>query len=711
MYSVLPQPDREEGVLRWRRMISPLLLGGCLSLAPACGWAISDADLLNLSLEELTSLEVTSVGRKVQKITEAAAAVFVIHQEDIRRSGATSIPEALRLAPGLSVARIDGSTWSVASRGFNGRFLNKMQVLIDGRSVYSPPFSAVYWDMQDTLLDDIERIEVVRGPGGTLWGANAVNGVINVITKKAKDTQGGLVKAGFGTEEKGFAAVRYGDKAGERGYYRAFVKYFNRGRHKDHAYKDLDWSDANDFGEAHDDWNAFRGGFRYDVAISARNDFTLLGEAYSGTAGTQMLIPNFDPATSYFDQQASDTKFAGGFLLGRWQHQFAADSDLALQVYYDRGYRDQQALAKTVWDVLDVDFQHRFRLGRRHELLWGLGYRLISDELEDGEVVEFTDHSASDQLFSLFVQDEISLIPDKLRLLIGSKFEHNDYTGLEYQPNLRLIWTPSSRHTLWGAVSRAVRTPSQMEAYGDIFYAVLPPDYFFPSGGLPAKVVVSGSEDFDSEKALSYELGYRFLPHSGFSIDTAFFYSRYWDHRSAEEGSFDVEYISIPGIPFPVPRNLLVPLGEDNKLEAESWGLEVSVDWQVRPWWRLQGSYSVLKLNTRPTSGSSDIFSSMLYEESSPQQQWSLRSSFDLGRDWDFDLWLRYVDPVTVYIIEVDDYYSLDVRLAWRPVAGLELALVGQNLLEEQHTESHGEFGTLSTAVPRGFYGQIKWQF
>jgi iron complex outermembrane receptor protein len=699
-------PEREVG-LEWILRYAMVTLCFGLLLLSGDSWAFSSSELMNLSLEELMEVEVSSVGRKLQKVSEAPAAVYVISQEDIRRSGATSIPEALRLAPGLSVARVDGSTWSVSSRGFNGRFLNKLQVLIDGRSVYSPPFSAVYWDMQDTLLDDIERIEVVRGPGGTLWGANAVNGVINVITKKAKDTQGGLVKAGYGTEEEGFSSVRYGDKAGDRAYYRAFVKYFNRGRNKDYPLKDNEiLGNVNEFGEAHDDWNAFRGGFRLDAATSAQNDFTLLGEAYSGTAGTNMLLSSLDLGASTFYEQPSDTKFAGGYLLGRWQHEFADDSNLALQVYYDRGYRDQQALAKSIWDVLDVDFQHRLPLGSRQELLWGLGYRLTSDELEDGELVAFTEHSTSDQLFSLFVQDEISLIPDKLRLLVGSKFEHNDYSGFEYQPNLRLIWTPSSRHSLWGAVSRAVRIPSQMEASGNIFYGVLPPDLFFPSSGLPTKYVVSGSEDFDSEKVLSYELGYRFMPHSRFSIDTALFYSSYRDHRSAEEGSVEVELD-----PFPVPKNLLLLNDEDNKVEAESWGLEVAIDWQVRPWWQLQGSYSLMKLDVRPTGDSSDLFSAMLYEESSPQQQWSLRSSFDIGRNWDLDLWLRYVDPVTVYIVDIDNYYSLDVRLAWRPLAGLELALVGQNLLEEQHTESQVEFGTVSTGLPRGFYGQIKWEF
>ena len=663
---------------------------------------------MNLSLEELMDVEVSSVGRKMQKVSESAAAVYVISQADIRRSGATSIPEALRMVPGLSVARIDGSTWAVASRGFNGRFLNKMQVLIDGRSVYSPPFSTVYWDMQDTLLDDIERIEVVRGPGGSLWGANAVNGVINIITKNAKDTQGALVKAGSGTEEEGFSALRYGGKAGDRAYYRTFVKYFNRGRQHGNAYQDLQYGDASDFGEgggygeAHDDWNAFRGGFRLDAALNSQNDFTLQGEAYSGTAGTQNLLPTFDPAVNFFELEATDTNFAGGFLLGRWQHQLAAEGELALQVYYDRGYRDEQALVKTVWDVFDVDFQHRFLLGQRHELLWGAGYRLTSADLEDGKLVEFNDDSADDQLFSFFIQDEITLIPDRLRLLIGSKFEHNDYTGFEYQPNLRLIWTPSHRHTLWGAVSRAVRTPSQMEDSGNILYAVLPPDSIFPSP-LPIEVVVGGNSDFDSEKSLSYELGYRYMPGGGFSIDSALFYSRYWDHRSAEQTAFVLETEPV--------NHFLFELEEDNKLEAETYGLEVAIDWHVRKWWRLQGNYSLLRLSTHPTTGSNDTFSAMLYEDSSPQQQWSLRSSFDLGRTWDLDLWLRYVDSVSVYIVDVDDYYSLDMRLAWRPMAGLELALVGQNLLEEQHTESHAEFGTVSTAVPRGFYGQIKWQY
>ncbi len=361
------------------------LLFVSLLFMPAMGWTYSEADLMTLSLEELTSLEVTSVSRKSQKVREAAAAVFVITQDDIRRSGATSIPEALRLAPGLSVARIDGSKWAISSRGFNGRFANKLLVLIDGRSAYSPLFSGVYWDVQDTLLDDVERIEVIRGPGATLWGANAVNGVINVITKKVRDTQGALVKTGYGTEEAGFAALRYGDKAGDRAYYRAFVKYFNR-----------DQLDSVGSGTASDDWNAFRGGFRLDVTLSRRDDFTLQGEAYSGSEGQQDLTYVWDEGTNYQATPISDTKFVGGHLLARWQRQLNETNDFVLQAYYDRSYRDEEVLLKETREVADVDFQHRFQLGQHHELLWGLAYRFTSDDLNPNEMVIVEDESGSE---------------------------------------------------------------------------------------------------------------------------------------------------------------------------------------------------------------------------------------------------------------------------------------------------------------------------
>jgi iron complex outermembrane receptor protein len=404
--------------------------------------------------------------------------------------------------------------------------------------------------------------------------------------------------------------------------------------------------------------------------------------------------------TNYQAAPISDTEFAGGHLLARWQRQLNETDDFVLQAYFDHSYRDEKVLLKETRDVFDVDFQHRFLLSKHHELLWGLGYRLSTDDLESAEIITTEDETRSDQLFSFFVQDEITLLPERLRLLVGSKFEHNDYTGFEYQPNARLIWTPNTHHSLWGAVSRSVRTPSRLEDGGDIFYHILPPMGLNP---LPTKLVIYGSEEYEAEKSLSCELGYRYLPGNGFSIDTALFYTDYRDHRSGEALT--------PTTVFTPTPHVLAGYVEGNKIEAETWGLEAAVDWRVRPWWRLQGNYTLLKVNLSPENDSSDNFSDMVYENSSPQQQYSLRSSFDLGRDWGLDLWLRYVDRVTVTYTEIDDYYGLDMRLAWHPVEGLELALVGQNLLESSHQEFQTEVGTIPTAVPRGFYGQIKWQF
>ncbi len=675
------------------RAIFTFLFSFWLVLLPAAAQAFSDKELMSLSLEELMDVEVSSVGRKLQTVSESAAAVFVISQDDIRRSGVTSIPEALRMVPGLSVARIDGSKWAISSRGLNGRFANnKMLVLIDGRSVYSPLFSSVYWDVQDTLLDDIERIEIVRGPGAALWGANAVNGVINVITKNARDTQGLLVKAGYGTEEEGFAALRYGARAGDRTYYRAFLKYFNRDQLQDYGN-----------GTASDDWRALRGGFRIDSTLTSRDELTLVGEVYNGTEGQQDRVSLLDPTMSYRYYPISDTRFSGGHLLARWQRHLANRGGFALQFYFDHTFRDEQTLLKEKRDTFDVDFQHRFFIGERHDLLWGLGYRLTSDELEDGALLSFEDDSRSDQLLSVFVQDEICLVPERLRLLLGSKFEYNDYTGFEYQPNLRLIWTPNERHVLWGAVSRAVRTPSRLEDSGDTVSVVGPTAAY--GNQLPLDVVLAGSEDYEAEKSLSYELGYRYLPSRDFSVDAALFLTRYRDLRSGET-------ISVTHLPGVTPFGYFdVAQIQDNKLRGKTYGLEVFADWRVRDWWRLQGSYSLAKVDIRPESDSTDDYNTLVYKESTPQQQCSLRTSFNIGRSWELDLWLRYVDRITVLFEEVPDYFGFDVRMAWQPSDNLELALVGQNLLDGSHVEFSPELGGKETAVPRGFYAQLKWLY
>ncbi len=661
-----------------------LLTGLYLSFPTASAIAYSSDELLSLSLEELVNLEITSVSKKPQTISDSAAAVFVITQDDIRRSGATSIPEALRLAPGVNVAQIDSNKWAITARGFNGRFANKLLVLMDGRSVYTPLFSGVYWDIQDTLLDDIERIEVIRGPGATLWGANAVNGVINIITKHSENTQGILAKGGYGSEEKGFAALRYGGAFGDNANYRAYIKYFNR-----------DGYDAISGGEAADDWNAFRGGFRFDSQVNSKDTLTVQGDAYSGTEGQTNQEFNFT-SPNYRTITDEDTTFSGGNLLLRWERTLSATSDLALQTYYDRTERNEKALTKESRDTIDLDFQHRFALGQRQEIVWGLGYRITWDNIEPNEPTTMVNKgSQTDHLASLFVQDEITLKPDLLRLILGSKLENNDYTGLEIQPNARLIWTPNEEHSLWGAVSRAVRTPSRAEEDASIMVKLIPPDITNP---LLTLITAKGNNDFDSEELLAWELGYRFMPNPTFSLDLATFLNIYENLRTGE-----------PQTPFvpPMAPYLVVPTRLDNKMKAKVWGFEAVADLKIKNWWRLQTVYSFLQEDLDYTSDSNDSGSIDLAEGTTPKHQVSLRSSMDLPHNIELDFWLRYADELESP--EIDDYLTLDIRLGWQPRPGLELVLVGQNLLQNSHQEYSPEYQTLATEVPRGIYGQVVW--
>ncbi len=642
----------------------------------------STGALLSLSIEELLRLEITSAAKKPQTISNTAAAIFVITQEDIRRCGATSIPEALRLAPGVNVARLDGNKWAITIRGFNGRFANKLLVLMDGRSVYTPLFSGVYWDAQDTLLEDIERIEVIRGPGATLWGANAVNGVISIITKHSAKTHGLLVKGGYGSEEQGFGGVRYGSPIGKDGNYRAYVKYFNR-----------DGYDAIGGGEAADDWNAFRSGFRYDSRLGSRDTLTVQGDAYSGTEGQtdenlSLLAPTFRAISD------SDTDFSGGNLLLRWQRTFSTSSNLTLQVYYDHTKRDETALVKEVRDTLDIDFQHRLPIGRRQEIIWGLAYRASWDDIDSHEpAIIISDGTQTDHMTSLFIQDEITLKNDLLRLVLGTKVEHNDYTGFEFQPNARLIWTPNAHHSLWAAVSRAVRTPSRIEEDAMMWI------YLIPS--TPPNVITAiGNSEYNSENLLAWELGYRAMPNSAVSLDLTFFLNSYDNLRSFENQAPDLTTL---------PNYVKIPATNDNKMKAETWGFELAGDWQVAKSWRLQASYSYLQMDVHATKNSTDALSLNLMDGTSPEHQLSLRSSLDLPHDIEFDLWLRYTDELPAR--NTDDYLTLDLRLGWQPCPDLELALVGQNLLQSSHQEYDPEFQTPGSEVPRGIYGQAVWRY
>jgi iron complex outermembrane receptor protein len=646
-----------------------------------------DTDITELSLEELMDLEVTSVSKRKQKLSEAAAAVFVITKEDIRRSGATSIPEALRMVPGLQVAHIDANKWAITSRGFNGRFANKLLVLMDGRSVYTPLYSGVFWDRQDTILEDLERIEVIRGPGATLWGANAVNGVINIITQEAKDTQGGLVTAGFGTEERGFGSVRQGGKLGDNTYGRVWAKYLNR--------NSAVYASGND---AADDWDVIRGGFRIDWQASERNSLTLEGDIYEGDAGQGTNYATIAPPYSVTSDE--DLEYEGRNALLRWKRSFSKSSDMTLQMYYDK-FLHEEPLAGLNMDTYDIDFQHRVALGNRQEIIWGLGYRHIRDHIRGSFNALFNPNDRSTDLFSAFIQDDIILVKNRLRLSIGSKLEDNDYTGFEIQPSGRIIWTPEGNQSVWAAVSRAVRTPSRAEHDVQANLVVIPPGVF-PNLLSPLPLVYSnrGNQGFDSEELLAYELGYRVHPMEQLSFDIAAFFNDYSNLRSSQyAASLDMSD----------PQYLAQPIVLDNMMDGETYGIEMAADWRPRDWWRLQTGYTFLQMKLHKDAENNDPAGESA-EGESPHNQISLRSSMDLSKELEFDLWARYVDKLPAQNIE--GYVTLDTRLGWKPKEDLELSLVGQNLLDNEHPEFEPEFvDVLPTEVERSVYGKITCQF
>ncbi len=658
-------------------------------------------EYFDLSLGELLSLEVTSLSKKSQPLSQAAAAAFVITQEDIRRSGVTTIPEALRMAPGIQVARIDASKWAITSRGFNGRFANKLLVMIDGRSVYTPLFSGVYWDVQDTLLEDIDRIEVIRGPGATLWGANAVNGVINIITKETADTQGVLLSAGTGNEEQGFVHFRYGAGIADMGHYRIYGKYFNR-----------DGSvDALSGEETADDWDQFRTGFRAELLISDTDDLNIQGDYYKGRHGETVSEPSLSPPfQSVVD---NDTDVSGFNLLARWNHWVSDSDDFALQAYFDRTERGW-ALVGEDRNTFDLDFQYRTQRFDRHDLILGLGYRYTGDSLRNSSIVSLAPTSRDDHLFSAFVQDDIELVP-QWTLTLGSKFEHNDYTGFEIQPNARLLWTPNERQTLWASVARAVRTPGRVDHNANIVVGLLPPASPGNPAPVPQLLIAQGDNRVESEELIAYEAGFKWQASRTFGLDIALFYNDYDQLRSSQIGAPSCQPGGIPPNCFftpPPPTSILVPLPLGSQGDGEGYGIEMAADWQPASNWKLKTAYTFLEQVTddKPEVATADNAGV------NPRHQFSLRSLFNPRFDLDLDLWIRYVDGLDDFFgvnhQTVDAYWQLDARAAWRPLPDVELSIVGQNLLDDKHPEFLSELGDVPlTAVERSVYGQVRWEF
>lgn len=625
---------------------------------------VVEDDLSSLSLEELMDIQITSVSKKEQSVSDAPAAVFVITQDDIRRSGVTSIPDALRMVPGVEVAQIDANKWAVSARGFVGRFSNKLLVMIDGRTVYSPLFSGTFWENQDLMLENIDRIEVIRGPGATLWGANAVNGVINIITKHSKDTQGGLFSLHSGTENNAITGFRYGGSIGEDTFYRWYAKG-----------KSIDDGVLLNGDDAADEWQQVKTGFRLDSNIT--EDDTLMLQSNLMHNQTNSNGIHFSPNPPYNLNVPVDNQNNVFDFSTRWDHEMDNDQSIALQMFYTwNDLRIDQF--KEERHTLDVDMQHSFPLFDRHEIVWGLGYRFTTDELDNSSVNQFHDTSRDLHLFSLFVQDEISLIEDELALYVGSKFEHNDFTGVEIQPSARIIWTPDDRNSIWASVSRAVRTPARFDDGSEATLLLIPPNSTGNPFQLPAVACgVSGNNPIESENLLAYEIGYRTQLYDQATFDLALFYHSYDQLFGGEFGDLYVDqFMGSPAI--------FVPIESAYNENGDSYGVEVAVDFKITDWWSIKPAYTYYQLQVE--KGISYAGYSLLKDDQ--YHQVSMRSQMNFPHQVEFDLWLRYADNLDLQ--NVPAYLVLDGRVGWKPKENVDLSVGFQNVLDDRHPE----FGT-----------------
>lgn len=544
-----------------------ILKRGCIALLIALSVAMSAPaqnspdDLSKLSVEDLMNVEVTSVSKKEQKVSQTAAAIFVITQEDIRRSGANNIPDLLRMVPGVNVAQINSNIWAISVRGFNGEFSNKLLVMLDGRIVYLPTFSGVFWDVLDVPLEDVQRIEVIRGPGGATWGANAVDGVINIITSNASESHGGMVVAGVGNLDQGFGTLQYGGTAGKNTAYRVFAKYFN-----DYHLPGLLSPNGGD------GWHVLRGGLRVDSKLSPKDDLAVTGDIYSARTGD--IGGTVDSITSPAVQaEISESNTTGGYIQADWIHRRSERSDTLLQVSFDR-YRRNDALRETR-NTLDVDFSHHFRWGSRQDVVWGIGYRYSASSTDGNLFFSLRPPDLDTQLFSAFVQDEFALIPDCLSLIAGAKIEHNYFTGFGVMPTLRATWALPDHQMVWAAISRALRTPSEIDTASQLTV-----NGFVPPGGPPVLIRIVGNPAFQNEHEINYEAGYRIQPYDRLSLDLTAYYNSYSQLQTTEpEPSF-------PEMD-PPPLHIIMPLNYENLMRGETHGVEAFATWKITSRWTL----------------------------------------------------------------------------------------------------------------------------
>ena len=642
------------------------------------------ADLTDQSLEDLMNVQVVSVSKTEQTLSRTASAVFVITQEDIRRSGATNIPDLLRMVPGVDVAQINANTWGVSVRGFNARFSNKLLVLVDGRPTYTQTFGGVFWDVLDLPFENIERIEVIRGPGGSIWGSNAVNGVINIITKNASETHGGLLVAGGGNVDQGFGTIEYGGKLGEKTDYRVYTKYLN----VDH-FPGLTGQDGGD------GWRTLRGGFRIDSIISSKDTLMFEGNLYSGREGTpSTYLPSVTAPALLNNELLVD--LSGGYLQGVWNHAFSPHSDTTLQVSYDT-YERKDTLDEGR-GTLNLDFQHHFSGWARQNIVWGLNYNYSASHSDGSFTASLTPADLATELFGSFIQDEIAMVPDRLFLTIGAKLEHSYYTGFDAMPSARVAWAPSPRHTLWAAVSKADRTPSALDTS---IRANL--GGFTGPGGIPILTRLTGTPLVKNEALIAYEMGYRTMVLKQLSIDFTAYYNNYTDLNTTEPSALFVENT-------PPPPHLVLPLIFENLMRGETHGTEVAVNWQATHRWSLSPGYAFEQIHMHLAPTSEDTTSVGAAEGSGPEQSAQLRSHLVLwhGLNWDTSTYFvgRLTDP------REPSYTRLDTQLSWHLSERVSLSFVGRNLVKDHHEEFVDSTSSArTTLIKRSAYIKLSWQF
>lgn len=618
----------------------------------------ADSSWRETTFEELSNITVITASKHEERLFDTPAAVFVLSGDEVQRTGATSIAEALRWVPGLDVAQLNAADWAVSGRGFNDLFSNKLLVMMDGRSVYTPLFAGVHWDAVNPMLEDLDRIEVVRGPGGALWGANAVNGVINILSKSARDTQGTLVYGSGGTEKTVLSGVRHGWALNDHSWMRVYA-----------TYQRVDESRFADATPGHDGFHAVQGGFRFDSAPAGAR-FTLQGDVFSNRRDriTTLVTPAGVVTTDHPHQ-------ADGFnLQGRWTRELSAESTLAVQAYWDHTKRDLVTVTERR-DTFDLDFQHHVKAGERHDLTWGLGYRFSGDRTKRGPTGGFDPADYDFQLFSGFAQDEIALVPSRLKAALGAKLEHNSFTGFEFLPSARLLWTPDEHRTFWAGVSRAVRNPNRADDAVTFDTAYLPAG---PGQPLPLLIRALGNPQVDSESLVAWEAGWRIQPQPNWSVDLSVFYNDYDKVILGVPDATGIFAELTPG-----PPHLVAPVYLINGARVCSHGGELSFTWQPAPGVRLSPFYSFLKMSAELIENGNPYAS--VLTESAPKHQAGLRVSFDLSARAKLDFNLRWIGEVPVYAVPA--YAELDVRFAWEIRPGWECVLSGQNLLHPRHPE------------------------